>query len=195
MNSGFKRLAKKYSTPQKVQVFLKTFNYNIEADGETLKSAAQVLRHKNAHCLEAAFLAAAILEWQGYPPLVMSLESKDNLDHVLYVYRKDNKWGSVARSRDEGLHGRKPVFRTLRDLALSYYESYIDRTGCITGYQVANLDDSRADWRLSEKNVWKTEKFLIELKHKRIKFNKKRYQRIHRRFLRGLVAKRTESWL
>jgi hypothetical protein len=191
----FTALAKKYSDPVKVQLYLRSLNYNHEKKGETLRSALSSAKKKEVHCLEAALLAAAILENQGYPPLVMSLESHDNLDHVIFVYKKNNRWGSIGRSRDEGLHGRKPQFRSLRDLALSYYEPYIDKTGCITGYQVAHLDHSKTDWRFSLKNVWKVERYLIEIKHVQIKFNKKRYQKIHKKYLRGIQAQKTPAWL
>ena len=191
----FKKLAAKYDTPEKVQHFLRSLNYNSEDGGETLRSAAESLRVKKVHCLEAAFIAAAILEQVGYPPLVLSFESIDNLDHVIFVYQKRGKWGSVGRSRDEGLHGRKCRFNNLRNLALSYYEPYIDKTGCITGYQVANLDEIGTDWRFSKKNVWKIEQYLIDLKHRRIKFNKKRYQKTHKRYLSGIKAKPTADWL
>lgn len=195
MTDPFKRLAKKYKTPEQVQKYLRQLSYNAEETGETLMSAALALQKKKAHCLEAAFIAAAILENHGYPPLVMSLESIDDLDHVIYVYKRKNRWGSIARSRDEGLHGRKPVFRSLRALALSYYEPYIDKTGCITGFQVAHLDQSGADWRASKKNVWKAERFLIDIKHVQLGFNKKRYQKIHRRYLNGKRAQKQKSWL
>ena len=149
----FKNLATVYSTPKKVQKLLRALNYNSEQSGETLKSALVTLKSGNAHCLEAAFLAAAILEHKGYPPLVMSIESIDNLDHIIYVYKKNNKWGAIGRSRDTGLHGRKAIFRSARDLAMSYYDPYVDKSGCICGYQVVNLDDCGADWRQSKKNV------------------------------------------
>ncbi|MCC2677845.1 MAG: hypothetical protein K0R29_421 [Pseudobdellovibrio sp.] len=191
----FQKLAQKYSDPIRVQSFLRALDYNHEPNGETLRSALSAYKESKAHCLEAALLAAAILEHQGYPPLVMSLESHDNLDHVIFVYKKDNRWGSIGRSRDEGLHGRKPMFRSLRDLALSYYEPYIDKTGCITGYQIAHLDEAKTDWRFSSKNVWKVEKYLIDIKHVAIKFNKKRYRRIHKKYLSGISAKKTNAWL
>lgn len=195
MTKKFKELARKYKTPQAVQQYLRTMNYNSESGGETLMSAATALKKNKAHCLEAAFIAAAILENNGYPPLVMSLESIDDLDHVIYVYKKNGLWGSIARSRDEGLHGRKPVFKSLRALALSYYIPYIDKTGCITGYQVANLDDCGADWRQSKKNVWKAEQFLIDIQHVKIQFNKKRHEKIRRQYLSGMRAQRQKSWL
>jgi hypothetical protein len=191
----FKSLSKKHNTPLKVQKYLRKLNYNKEQNGETLRSAYAALLAKKAHCLEAAFIAAAILEHQGYKPQVMSLESRDNLDHVIFVYQKKGLWGSIGRSRDEGLHGRKPVFKSLKQLALSYYEPYIDKTGCIVGYQIANLDDGKSDWRFSSKNVWKLEKYLIEIRHIKIKFNKRKYKKIHQQYLKGHLAKKKSSWL
>jgi hypothetical protein len=191
----FKKLANQLKTPEKVQRYLRDLNYNHEKNGETLRSAFSAAQLKEAHCLEAALLAAAILEYKGFPPLVMSIESHDNLDHVIFVYQKNKKWGSVGRSRDEGLHGRKPLFKNLRSLAMSYYEPYIDKTGCITGYQIAHLDSTKADWRKSSKNVWKVEKYLIDLKHVEFKFNKQRYLRIHKKYLNGITAVKKPSWL
>ena len=75
-----------------------------------MRSFRGVVQHGAAHCLEAALSAAVILEQHGWPPLVLSFESIDGLDHVIFVYRARGRWGSVARSRDPGLHGRKPVF-------------------------------------------------------------------------------------
>ena len=131
------------------------------------------------HCLEAALAAAVILEAHGYPPLVLSFESIDKLEHVLFVYRQRGRWGSVGRSRDPGLHGRKPVFRTARDLAMSYFEPYIDLTGGITAYAVVDLDAElgRYDWRLSEKNVWKVEQMLIDHPHHRLPYDRARAAR------------------
>ena len=135
-------------------------------DGETLRSFRGVVRHGTAHCLEAALAAAMILEQHRYPPLVLSFESIDLLDHVIFVYRTPTGWGSVARSRDPGLHGRKPLYATPRALAQSYFESYIDYTGCIKAYGVVDLRVmGRYDWRLSEKNVWAVEQMLLELPH------------------------------
>src|SRR5215475_9552598 len=104
-----RRLIRRLRTPILVQRFLNQLPYNTEPkpDPETLRSLRQVLRHRTAHCLEAALAAACILEQHGFPPLVMSLKSIDYLDHVIFVYRERGRWGSVARSRDPGLHGRK----------------------------------------------------------------------------------------
>jgi hypothetical protein len=169
-----------------VQRFLNRLPYNTEPPPrrDTLRSFRQVLRHGKAHCLEATLAAACILEQHGYPPLVMSLESTDGLDHVIFIYRARGRWGSVARSRDPGLHGRKPVFRSLRDLTMSYFDEYIDPTGCITGYARYDLRDLGAyDWRLARHNMWHVERVLIGLKHRRVAFSRARVKRMRARYI------------
>lgn len=155
-------------TPGAVQRWLNALPYNTEAGGETLRSFRGVVRDGTAHCLEAALAAAVILEQHGYPPLVLSFESIDRLDHVIFVYRQDGRWGSVARSRDPGLHGRKPVFASARALARSYEAPYVDFTGRITGFAVVDVaaEMGRYDWRLSARNVWKVERMLIDYPHR-----------------------------
>src|SRR6185295_777123 len=167
-----RRLIRRLTTPAQVQRFLNDLPYNTEPppDPATLRSFRGVVRHRTAHCLEAAITAAVILEQHGYPPLVMSLESIDGLDHVIFVYRTRRGWGSVARSRDPGLHGRKPVFRTLRQLAMSYVDPFIDFTGCVKGYAVVDLRVlDPYDWRLAGHNVWKVERLLLDIPHRRIR--------------------------
>ena len=189
------KLAVKFKTPRQVQKYLRTLPYNREQEGETLASANAALRRGRLHCFEAAFAAAAILEHHGYPPLVMSLESKDGLDHVIYVFKQGNRWGAIARSRDEGLHGRPPRYRSLRDLAWSYYDPYVDKSGKIKAYQVAHLDDSGADWRSSQRNVWKAEKYLIDLKHNPLKSSILRYRKLLRDYLaRGPMPRQPHWW-
>ena len=111
--------------------------YNREATGETLRGFRGVVAQRTAHCLEAALFSATVLELHGYPPTVLSFESKDGLDHVLHAVRahKDHgPYGAVGRSRDEGLHGRRMVYRGPRTLAQSYVEPYVDLTGRITSW-------------------------------------------------------------
>src|SRR2546429_1098802 len=160
-----RRLIRRLRTPILVQRFLNRLPYNTEAKPgpETLRSLRQVLRHRTAHCLEAALAAACILEQHGFPPLVMSLKSADYLDHVIFVYRERGRWGSVARSRDPGLHGRKPLFATTRALALSYFDAYIDFTGRLTGYVVVNLAQlmGEYDWRFSGRENLEVQRTLL----------------------------------
>jgi hypothetical protein len=178
-----RRLVRQLTTPADVQRWLNALPYNAERRA-TQRSFRGVVATGEAHCMEAALSAATILEQHGYPPLVMSLESIDLLDHVVFVYRAPTGWGSIARSRDPGLHGRRPVFRTLRSLALSYVDPYVDATGRITGYGVLDL---RAvdpyDWRLSARNVWHVERVLIDLDHQPIRSSDVRIDRLRARYL------------
>jgi hypothetical protein len=170
-----RRVIDRLRRPSAVQHYLNLLPYNTEPHGETLRSFRGVVRHGTAHCLEAALSAAVILEQHGYPPLVLSFESIDRLDHVIFVYRTRTGWGSVARSRDPGLHGRRPVFTTPRNLALSYVDPYVDYTGGVTGYAVVDLRVMGTyDWRLADVNVWKVERMLLEWPHRRIRIAKRR---------------------
>ena len=178
-----RRLIARLRTPAAVQDWLNDLPYNQEKKGETLRSFRGVVRAGTAHCLEAALSAAAILEQHRYPPLVLSFESIDLLDHVIFVYRTSTGWGSVARSRDPGLHGRKPLFATPRALALSYADEYIDFTGRVKAYGVVDLRVMEPyDWRLSEKNVWKVEQMLIDWPHRRIQTSNERTNALRRRY-------------
>ena len=180
-----RRLIRRLRTPVLVQRYLNALPYNTEPPPRraTLRSFRGVVRHDTAHCLEAALAAAVLLEQHGYPPLVLSFESIDHLDHVIFVYQQRGKWGSIARSRDPGLHGRKPVFRTARDLALSYVEPYIDFTGRITGYAVVDLRIlGTYDWRLSDRNVWKVERVLLDYPHRSIRSSDTRIDRLRKKY-------------
>jgi hypothetical protein len=170
-------------TPGAVQRWLNALPYNTEPQGDTLRSFRGVVRIGTAHCLEAALAAAVILEQHRFPPLVLSFESIDLLDHVIFVYRGPRGWGSVARSRDPGLHGRKPVFATPRALALSYVEGYIDFTGRIKAYAVVDLRGLGSyDWRLADTNVWKVEQVLLDWPHRKIASSDRRAERLRRRY-------------
>ncbi len=178
------RLIARLRTPLDVQRWLNRLPYNTERRGETLRGFREVARRRIAHCLEAVLFAACVLEQHGYPPLVMSFESSDYLDHVLFIYRSRGRWGSIARSRDPGLHGRKAAFRSPRALALSYFDPYIDYTGSITGYVVIDLRALGSfDWRFSRRNVWTVERFLIKAKHKKIKGSRARIRRFRERYV------------
>jgi hypothetical protein len=180
-----RRVIARLRTPAAVQRYLNTLPYNQEPGGRaTLRSFRGVVRTGEAHCLEAALFAAVVLEQHGYPPLVISFESIDELDHVIFVYQQRGKWGSVARSRDPGLHGRRPVFATPRALALSYFDPYIDLTGRLTGYTVVNLAALMGDydWRLAPTNVWKVERELLDLPHRPIKSSSRRVDALRRRY-------------
>jgi hypothetical protein len=195
LGAAERRVVEACRTPLAVQRWLNRLPYNAEPDGETLRTFRGVVRKKSAHCLEAALSAAVVLEQHGYPPLVMSLESVDLLDHVVFVYRTRTGWGAVARSRDPGLHGRRPVFRTPRALALSYADAYVDFTGRVTGYGLADLRTLRGyDWRLATSNVWKVERLLQDLPHRAIASSDAHIDRLRRRYRAFREAHGFKPW-
>jgi hypothetical protein len=178
-------LIARLKTPILVQRYLNALPYNTEPPPgrATLRSFRGVVRHHTAHCLEAALAAAVILEQHGYPPLVISFESIDELDHVIFAYRQRGRWGSVARSRDPGLHGRKPVFVSPGALALSYVDPYVDLTGRVTAYALVDLRTlGNYDWRLSEKHVWKVERMLLDYRHTRLRTSDARFRSFRARY-------------
>ena len=190
-----RRLIARLRTPAAVQGWLNALPYNTETGGETLRSFRGVVASGTVHCLEAALAAAVILEQHRYPPLVLSFESIDLLDHVIFVYRTSTGWGSVARSRDPGLHGRKPVFATPRALALSYHESYIDLTGRIKAYAVVDLRVlGNYDWRLSTSNIWKVEQVLLDWPHRAITTSDRKTDAMRRRYRRFLDSRGYKPW-
>jgi hypothetical protein len=206
-----RRLIGRLDTPAKVQRYLNALPYNIEPHGRaTLRSFRGVVRHGCAHCLEAALFAAVVLEHHGYPPLVLSFESADHLDHVIFVYQHRGRWGSVARSRDPGLHGRKPVFKTPRALALSYADPYVDFTGRVTGYAVVDVAREMKkvagnyDWRFAATNIWKVERMLLDYPHRPIKTSdsrtawlRKRYRAFRKKYgaLKPVLYEGRQSWM
>jgi hypothetical protein len=177
------KLVRRLHTPVKVQRFFTQMSYNWETDGGTMRSFRELIKRKEAHCLEAAVGAAVILEQHGYPPLLLDLESQDLLDHVIFVFQDNGGWGSIARSRDIGLFGRKPVFRSLRDLAWSYFDPFVDFSGRLRGYGLTSLYDlGNYDWRFSPRKMSKIEDHLRAIPHKPVRSSDKRYEKLLARY-------------
>ncbi len=185
------QLSQRLQTPDQVQNYLHSLQYNKE---RTLRSALGVVQHQASHCLEGVFVAASILEYHGYEPYVLSLESQDLIDHCLFVYQKEGLWGAVGKSQDHGLAGRAPIYRSLRGLAWSYFDPYIDTKARITAWQIAHLDEVACDWRRSPRNVWRLEKHLLEIKHYPLKSSEKRYQKYLRRYIAKGDIPMQEHW-
>jgi hypothetical protein len=180
-----RRLIARLRTPADVQAHLNQLPYNTEPHGRaTLRPFRGVVQHGCAHCLEAALFAAVVLEQHGLAPLVISFESIDALDHVIFAYQSRGRWGSVARSRDPGLHGRKAVFASPRALAASYLDPYVDFTGRLTAYALVDLGRVMGDydWRLAAGNVWKVERVLLDYPHVPLTMTDARYRRLHARY-------------
>jgi len=166
------KLLRKLSTPEKIQRYLDDLPYNKEKDGETCRSPRLVLEYNTAHCFEGALFAAAALRVNGRPPLILDLESVRDDDHVIAVYRSNGCWGAVAKSNYAGLQFRSPVYRTLRELALSYFEHYYNLNGekTLRAYSrpvsLARFDP--IDWMTTEEPLWAIADYLCTIKHTRI---------------------------
>lgn len=138
-------------------------------ESDTAWSPRRVLREKTAHCLEGAMFAAAALRAIGFPPLVFDLEADRDYDHVIAVYRLRGFWGAIAKSHFTGLRDRMPVYASLRELAMSYFDDYFNMGGqrSLRAYSrpvnLARFD--RRDWMISEKPVWFIPEYLLAIKH------------------------------
>jgi hypothetical protein len=153
-------------TPTQIQKFVDALDYQY---ADTALSPQRVLRERKGHCLEGALLAAAALRVNGHPPLLMDLEAVRDDDHVLAIYRQRGLWGSIAKSNFAGLRFRAPVYRSLRELALSYVDHYYNLRGerTLRSYSAAvnltRLDDR--NWMTSEDNIWCVTELLISARH------------------------------
>src|SRR5262245_55034587 len=100
-------------TPQRIQEFVIALRANFEEGGDTLRSVRGVLRHRRAHCIEAAFVAACALWLHGEPPLIVDMTAHGDTDHVITVFRRDGCWGAISKSNHVWLRWRDPVYRSL----------------------------------------------------------------------------------
>lgn len=158
-------------TPSGIQRYLDDkLIYDLEPDGPRCRSPLVTLRDGVAHCMGGALFAAAALRALGYPPLIVDLEAIRDDDHVLAVYRgADGGWGAVAKSNYSGLRFREPVYRTLRELVMSYFEHYYNLKGEKTLRNFSKpVDLSRFDrinWMSREEDVWEIPEYLVTIKH------------------------------
>lgn len=129
-----KKVFSKLSTPQKIQDFLDSMPVNFEADGiDTIYSPRQVLRHKKAHCMEGALFAAAVLSFHGEKPLLLDLQTLSyDEDHVVALFRQHGHWGAISKTNHAILRWRDPVYKTPRELAMSYFHEYYMNDGVKT---------------------------------------------------------------
>jgi hypothetical protein len=170
---GEARVLRRLRTPEKLQRFLdEEVAYNIEPDGPTCSSPRLALRHMRAHCMEGAMLAAAALRFHGAPPLLVDLEAERDDDHVLAVYRSHGCWGAVAKSNYAGLRFRAPVYRTVRELVMSYFDDYFNLQGersLRAHSRPVNLKRfDRQHWMTSEDPVWFVPEHLCVIPHVRV---------------------------
>jgi hypothetical protein len=163
-------LLERLTTPQKIQAFVSAIPANHELGGETIHSVRKVLQWRRAHCIEGAFIAACALWVQGELPLVMHLDCADSdYPHVIALFRRRGAWGAISKTNGAVLRYRDPVYRSLRELALSYFHEYFDRRGnkTLRSYSAA-FDLRRVDaalWVTCERACTEVHDRLVELRH------------------------------
>jgi hypothetical protein len=161
------RTLRSLKTPAGIQRYLDDMPYHLAG---TAWSPRLVLREKTAHCLEGAVFAAAALRALGFPPLIFDLEADQDTDHVLAIFKSRGHWGAIAKSNFTGCRYREPVYRTLRELALSYFNIYFNLRGERTlrrysrPVNLARFD--RRDWMTTETNIWFIAEYLCEISHR-----------------------------
>jgi hypothetical protein len=165
----FARL-ERLDSPQRIQAFLNAIPINHELDGETAYSVRSVLRHRRAHCIEGAFVAVCALWIHGEPPYVMHLDCEpSDYPHVIALFRRKGAWGAISKSNGVALRYRDPVYRSLRELALSYFHEYSDKRGRRTLRSYSGAFDMRrldvTKWVCSETNCWEAHDRLAGLRH------------------------------
>jgi hypothetical protein len=155
-------------SPVGIQRALDAMPYHL---AKTAWSPRRVLRERTAHCLEGAIFAAAALRVLGFPPLLLDLEAVQDTDHVIAVYRANGHWGAIAKSNFSGLRFRAPVYRSLRELTMSYFEDYINLRGdrTLRAYSrpvnLARFDRVHPGWMTADEDLWWIPEYLVHIPH------------------------------
>ena len=190
------RLLSSLTPTSRIQEFLDT-SLIYDTKGGTCRSPRRVIRDGTCQCMDGALFAAAALRMQGHPPLILDLEAEQDSDHVLAVFRSPHGWGAIARSNYSGLRYREPVYASIRELVMSYFESYFNlrREKTLRAYsQPVNL--TRFDsihWMTAERDLWDIPNHLVRIPHTKIATRAaiKQYSKVDRRlFAAGLVGRR-----
>jgi hypothetical protein len=165
-SSGELGILKKLDTPYKIQGFLDNIDYNAVIE---TRSPHIVMRNRRAHCLEGALFAAACLEQLGYPPLVVDLKAENDDDHVIAVFKKNSYWGAVAKSNFTTIRYREPVYRSLRELSMSYFDFYFNTLGekTLRAYSLAHDLNRFAylAWQTTENDLDEIGSYLDGIRH------------------------------
>ena len=164
-------MLRRLNRPAKIQDFLNELPMNFEEDGETCYSPRTALRTGKAHCMEAAMLAAVALRLAGDRPLILDLESTaEDDDHVVAVFQRHGFWGAIGKTNHAVLRYREPVYRTIRELVMSFFHEYfLNKNGKKTlrrysrPINLARFD--RRAWMTSAEDVWFVPEFLTEVHH------------------------------
>jgi hypothetical protein len=163
-------LLRRLDSPDRIQAYLNATPINHELGGETVLSVREVIRQRRAHCIEGAMFAACALWVNGDPPLVMHLDCDlSDYPHVIALFKRHGYWGAISKTNGSPLRYRDPIYRSLRELALSYFHEYSNRRGHKTlrsysvSYDLSRLDPS--EWVTNPKSCWKTHDRLVTIRH------------------------------
>ena len=156
-------------TPEKIQDYICSLKINKELKGDTCLSVREVLRHQHAHCIEGAFVAAAALWMNGQPPLLMDMKAKGDDDHVITLFLHRGYWGAISKSNHVWLRWRDPVYRSLRELAMSYFHEYTSKANRISLRSYSRPFDLRrqdpALWVTNKESCWDVAWDLDQSRH------------------------------
>ena len=162
-------ILKRLSTPNKIQDFISALRANFEHKGDTCLSVREVLRRHHAHCIEGAMLAACALWIHGEPPLLLDLRAVHDFDHVIALFRRRGCWGAISKTNHAQLRYRDPVYRTLRELAMSYFHEYMNKKGSLTLRSYSRAFDLRKVnpklWITNGSDCWDMPEMLDEIRH------------------------------
>lgn len=192
------RALRALGSPGGIQRALDAMPYHLAS---TAWSPRRVLAERTAHCLEGAIFGAAALRALGFPPLLLDLEAIQDTDHVLAVWRERGGWGAIAKSNFSGLRFRAPVYRTLRELVMSYFDGYVNLRGerTLRAYSrpvsLARFDRTHPGWETTDADLWFVAEHLVTVVHSRLLTRpmERRLDRVDRRSLdAGLVGFRAK---
>lgn len=167
------KILSKLNTPGKIQDFLNKLEINFEEKGETCMSPRRVLREKKAHCIEGAFLAYLCLKINNKKAWVVDLKTtQDDFEHVLCVFKKDEKYGAISKTNHAVLRYREPVYNSIRELVMSFFHEYFDNKGRKTlrsfSIPVDLFKKFGSSWITAEEELWKMHDYLDKLRHFKI---------------------------
>lgn len=168
LNKAELSLFRKLSSPEKIQSFITDLRCNFERNGDTCHSVRTVLAKGEAHCIEAALFAACALLLHGQPALLMDLQAEGDDDHVVALFRKGSYWGAISKSNTVWLRFRDPIYRTLRELAMSYFHEYVKgpRKTLRTYSRPFNVENFPSElWVTTRNNCWELTEALDAVRH------------------------------
>jgi hypothetical protein len=198
LNEKEMKILKSLDTPKKIQNFLDKLEINFDYKKDTCMSPRKVLQTGKCHCIEGAIFAALCLKVNGFKPLVVDLETtKDDFDHVIAVFKKNGKWGSISKTNHAVLRYREPIYNTIRELVMSFFHEYFTDNGIKTLRAYSKpINLSRFDqknWATDEKDLWYLAEYIANVKHIPI-INRKQISNLRKADKIEILAGKLVEW-